>query len=176
MTTTTRPATAHQTRNRNRTGALAPAPHPASDTAAHSTRTATDTRQHTTGSVRTPQPRTAQSPTAGPSAVRPRPMHQQPVQSPAGVDATTTRTARRSANTEAVTGFISGLAGLVIGNLILGPLAIALGVHALRGGATRRVRAGLAIGLGLVDIALFVVLAVTGGAAHGLLTWHFSGH
>jgi hypothetical protein len=38
------------------------------------------------------------------------------------------------------------------------------------------VRAALAIVLGVADVALFIALALSGGAGHGLLTWHFSGH
>ena len=86
------------------------------------------------------------------------------------------RATHRSANSEAVLGFVAGLVGLLVANVLLGPIAVGLGAHALRTGTDRRVRAVLAIILGVADVALFIALALSGGAGHGLLTWHFSGH
>jgi hypothetical protein len=72
--------------------------------------------------------------------------------------------------------FISGLIGLLVANLVLGPLAIALGAAALRRDPTRRGRATLALVLGLADLAVFAYLAMRSGGAHGSLNWRFLGH
>ncbi len=71
--------------------------------------------------------------------------------------------------------FISGLIGLLVANLVLGPLAIALGATALRRDRTRRGRAALALVLGLADLVVFAVLAVHAGVGHGSLGWRFLG-
>jgi hypothetical protein len=90
-----------------------------------------------------------------------------------------TRPARaaRSADTDgkAVVGFVSGLVGLLFGNIILGPIAIVLGAMALRGGTGRRGRAALAIGLGVADLVLFAALAAHSAAGHGGVLWHVAG-
>ncbi len=76
---------------------------------------------------------------------------------------------------KAVVGFVSGLVGLLVGNPVLGPLAIVLAVMSLRGGTRRRGRALLALALGVSDLVVFVVLAVHSGSGHGGLSWHFAG-
>jgi hypothetical protein len=72
---------------------------------------------------------------------------------------------------KSVVAFISGLVGLLVGNLILGPLAIGLGIAALRGANPRRGRAVLAIALGVADLAVFAYLTLH-SAGHGVL-WKF---
>ena len=74
----------------------------------------------------------------------------------------------------AVVSFISGLVGLLFANIVLGPLAIVLGVTALRRGTTRRGRAVLGLVLGVADLAVFAVLAVHSASGHGGPTWNFS--
>jgi len=69
--------------------------------------------------------------------------------------------------------FISGLIGLLVANLVLGPLAIALGATALRRDRTRRARAALALALGFADLAVFAYLAFHAGGNHGSLSWRF---
>ena len=73
---------------------------------------------------------------------------------------------------KSVVAFISGLVGLLVGNLILGPLAIGLGIAALRGENPRRGRAILAIALGVADLAIFAFLTLRSEAGHGVL-WKF---
>lgn len=75
---------------------------------------------------------------------------------------------------KAVIGFISGLVGLLFGNIVLGPIAIALGTMALRGSTGRRGRAALAIALGVADLVLFAVLAVHSANAHGSVVWRLA--
>ncbi|HEU5356065.1 MAG TPA: hypothetical protein VFU65_16445 [Actinocrinis sp.] len=72
---------------------------------------------------------------------------------------------------KSVVAFVSGLVGLLVGNLILGPLAIGLGIAALRGANPRRGRAVLAIALGVADLAVFAFLTLH-SAGHGVL-WKF---
>lgn len=71
----------------------------------------------------------------------------------------------------AVAGFISGLIGLLVGNVVLGPLAVVLGVHALRSSpSSRRGRAVLAIVLGVADLVFYAALILAD--AHAGLNWH----
>lgn len=96
-----------------------------------------------------------------------------------GSNSTTTST---SSNTPGTTGtkpipfaavsFVSGLVGLLVANLVLGPLAIVLGAIGLRADKSRRVRATLGILLGIADIAVFLVLAAH-SAHHGSVSWNF---
>lgn len=64
----------------------------------------------------------------------------------------------------AVGAFLLGLPGLLILNLVLGPIAVALGTAALMRGTRRRGRAVLGIALGIADLA---VLAAVTLAGHG---------
>jgi hypothetical protein len=76
----------------------------------------------------------------------------------------------------AAVSFVSGLVGLLVANLVLGPLAIILGLIGLRADSNRRVRAALGIFLGAADIVVFVLLAAHAGAHHGSLSWSFLSH
>ena len=76
----------------------------------------------------------------------------------------------------AAVSFVSGLVGLLVANLLLGPLAIILGLVGLRADSNRRFRATLGIVLGIADIAVFVLLAAHAGAHHGSLSWSFLSH
>ncbi|HET9172327.1 MAG TPA: hypothetical protein VFN97_23070 [Actinospica sp.] len=73
----------------------------------------------------------------------------------------------------AAVSFVCGLVGLLVANLVLGPLAIVLGAVGLRADRNRRVRATLGILLGVADIAVFLYLAAHSGAHHGSLNWNF---
>jgi hypothetical protein len=88
---------------------------------------------------------------------------------------TAARPVRADGDGRAVVGFVSGLIGLLVGNLVLGPLAIALGVMSLRGGTKRRGRAALAVALGIADLLVFAALALHSTSGHGGLSWHFAG-
>lgn len=76
----------------------------------------------------------------------------------------------------AAVSFVSGLVGLLVANLVLGPLAIVLGAIGLRAEKDRRVRATLGILLGVADIAVFLFLAAHSSAHHGSLNWNFFGN
>ncbi|MFE2944872.1 DUF4190 domain-containing protein [Streptomyces sp. NPDC059255] len=77
----------------------------------------------------------------------------------------------RDADGMAVASFVLGLLGLLVLNLVLGPLAIVLAALALMRGTGRRGRAALGLFLGVADL---VVLAVLAGA-DGTLSWGLAG-
>jgi threonine/homoserine/homoserine lactone efflux protein len=75
-------------------------------------------------------------------------------------------TGRRDTEGMAVASFVLGLVGLLVMNVILGPVAIVLAVMALRRDTPRRFRALLGLGLGIADLVVLAVLvAVNGGLA-----------
>ncbi|MFD0124812.1 DUF4190 domain-containing protein [Streptomyces virginiae] len=76
---------------------------------------------------------------------------------------TRTRSRSREADAMAVTGFVLGLVGLLVMNLILGPTAVVLGALALRRRTTRPGRARLGIALGLADLAVLGCLVTADG-------------
>lgn len=108
--------------------------------------------------------------------------------------------AGRSVRSLAWTGVLLGAAGLFVLNLVLGPIAIGLGIAALRresrsggrgsggrgsgersvGGRRvdgrrvdgRRAAAVASIALGAADVALELALVAV-SLSHGALTWHF---
>ncbi|WP_407658352.1 DUF4190 domain-containing protein [Kitasatospora acidiphila] len=92
-----------------------------------------------------------------------------PVMPTAATASVAARVRRREADGMAVASFILGLIGLLLFNLILGPVALVLGGLALTRGTVRRGRALLGLALGAADL---VVLAVALVAGHGLL-WQF---
>ncbi|MGW7330628.1 DUF4190 domain-containing protein [Streptomyces sp. NPDC054840] len=73
------------------------------------------------------------------------------------------RSRTRDADAMAVTGFVLGLVGLLVMNLILGPTAVVLGALALRRRTTRPGRARLGIALGLADLAVLGCLVTADG-------------
>ncbi|MFC9430427.1 DUF4190 domain-containing protein [Streptomyces sp. NPDC056987] len=77
----------------------------------------------------------------------------------------------RDADGMAVASFVLGLLGLLVLNLVLGPMAIVLAALALARGTGRRGRAALGLFLGIADL---VVLAVLAGA-DGTLSWGLAG-
>ncbi|MEU8591172.1 DUF4190 domain-containing protein [Streptomyces sp. NPDC048664] len=80
-------------------------------------------------------------------------------------------TGRRDTEGMAVASFVLGLVGLLVLNLVLGPLAIVLASLALKRGTPRPFRARLGLGLGIADLVLFVALASTDGGMSWHLTW-----
>lgn len=68
----------------------------------------------------------------------------------------TGRTGTRDADGMAVASFILGLLGLLVLNLVLGPIAIVLAAVALWRGTARRGRALLGMTLGVADLLLLV--------------------
>ncbi|WP_241002800.1 DUF4190 domain-containing protein [Streptomyces sp. CB01881] len=79
---------------------------------------------------------------------------------------TTRRHTTSEADNLAVASFLLGLPGLLLFNIVLGPLAIVLATLALVRGTRRRGRAVLGLVLGVAALAL---LAVTTAADHGVL-------
>jgi hypothetical protein len=78
------------------------------------------------------------------------------------------RSAHRStsvdgADGDAVASFVLGLVGLLVMNMLLGPLAIALSCVALFRGTARRGRALLGLALGAADILVLAVLVTVNG-------------
>ncbi|MFD3555816.1 DUF4190 domain-containing protein [Streptomyces goshikiensis] len=86
-----------------------------------------------------------------------------PAQAPAPAPAR-----RRDADAMAVTAFVLGLVGLLVMNIVLGPVAVVLGSLALWRRTSRPGRARLGIVLGVADL---VVLAALVSADH---TWSWS--
>ncbi|MFE9933379.1 DUF4190 domain-containing protein [Streptomyces sp. NPDC005533] len=69
-----------------------------------------------------------------------------------------TRGRYRDADPMAVTSFVLGLVGLLLMNLLLGPIAIALGSLALWRQTSRPGRARLGIALGVADLVVLACL------------------
>jgi hypothetical protein len=72
-------------------------------------------------------------------------------------------------------GVLLGAVGLFILNLVFGPIAIGLGVTAIRRGvrpALPRATALASIVLGAADLVVLLVLVAL-SLSHGGLTWHF---
>lgn len=74
----------------------------------------------------------------------------------------------RDADAMAVTAFVLGLVGLLVTNLLLGPVSVVLGVLALRRGTRRPGRARLGIALGVADLVVLACLVTADG------TWSWS--
>ncbi|MGW1075687.1 DUF4190 domain-containing protein [Streptomyces sp. NPDC002537] len=71
------------------------------------------------------------------------------------------RARRGVPDTMAVWSFVLGLPGLLIFNLVLGPVALTLAVLALTRGTTRKGRAALGLALGAADLVVIVTLMAT---------------
>ncbi|MGW7459692.1 DUF4190 domain-containing protein [Streptomyces sp. NPDC054797] len=69
-----------------------------------------------------------------------------------------TRGRYRDADAMAVTAFVLGLVGLLVMNLLLGPIAVVLGSLALWRQTTRPGRARLGIALGVADLVVLAFL------------------
>lgn len=76
---------------------------------------------------------------------------------------------RRDADGMAVAAFVLGLVGLLVMNIVLGPIAVVLAALALWRGTARRGRALLGLALGLVDLAVLAVLVTM----NGTIVWGF---
>ncbi|MEV0602873.1 hypothetical protein AB0I82_26770 [Streptomyces sp. NPDC050315] len=69
----------------------------------------------------------------------------------------------------AVASFVLGLVGLLVMNVVLGPLSLTLGALALLRGTARRGRALLGMTLGLADLIVLAALVT----ADGTISWNF---
>lgn len=65
-------------------------------------------------------------------------------------------TGLRDADGMAVASFVLGLLGLLVLNVVLGPVAVVLASLALRRGTARRGRACLGLGLGVADLLVLI--------------------
>ncbi|MFC5169051.1 MULTISPECIES: hypothetical protein [Streptomyces] len=93
---------------------------------------------------------------------------------------TTARTARtaprevrsdaREADGLAVASFVLGLLGLLVMNILLGPVAIVMAIVALARSTTRRGRALLGLALGVADLVVLAVLVTSNGTVSWSLT------
>ncbi|MET7618580.1 DUF4190 domain-containing protein [Streptomyces sp. NPDC005408] len=79
--------------------------------------------------------------------------------------------ARRDADGMAVAAFVLGLVGLLVMNIVLGPIAVVLAALALWRGTARRGRALLGLALGLADLAVLAVLVTV----NGTVVWGIGG-
>ncbi|GAB7183377.1 hypothetical protein ATKI12_3208 [Kitasatospora sp. Ki12] len=78
----------------------------------------------------------------------------------------TDRQETAEADNLAVASFLLGLPGLLLFNIVLGPIAITLATLALTRGTSRRGRAVLGLVLGIASLA---ILAFTTATSHGVL-------
>ncbi|TQK51679.1 hypothetical protein FBY35_2092 [Streptomyces sp. SLBN-118] len=78
---------------------------------------------------------------------------------------------RRDADGMAVAAFVLGLVGLLVMNIVLGPIAVVLSGIALRRGTARRGRALLGLALGVADLAVLAVLVTV----NGTVVWGIGG-
>jgi hypothetical protein len=76
---------------------------------------------------------------------------------------------RPAADSMAIWSFVLGLVGLLIFNLILGPIALILAAISLTRGTNRRGRACLGLALGAADLIVLATLATTDHT----LSWSF---
>ncbi|MFJ8867494.1 DUF4190 domain-containing protein [Streptomyces sp. NPDC102473] len=82
-----------------------------------------------------------------------------------------TRPAGREADGLAVASFVLGLLGLLVMNILLGPVAIVMALVALARSTGRRGRALLGLALGIADLAVLAVLVT----ANGTVSWSLTG-
>lgn len=81
------------------------------------------------------------------------------------------RAASREADGLAVASFVLGLLGLLVMNILLGPVAIVMAVIALARSTARRGRALLGLALGIADLVVLAVLVTE----NGTVSWNFGG-
>ncbi|MFF3833336.1 DUF4190 domain-containing protein [Streptomyces sp. NPDC002458] len=81
------------------------------------------------------------------------------------------RPASREADGLAVASFVLGLLGLLVMNILLGPVAIVMALIALARSTARRGRALLGLGLGIADLVVLAVLVTQ----NGTVSWSLAG-
>lgn len=77
----------------------------------------------------------------------------------------------READGLAVASFVLGLTGLLVMNILLGPVAITMALIALARSTARRGRALLGLALGVADLVVLAVLVTV----NGTVSWSFGG-
>ncbi|MEU1346154.1 DUF4190 domain-containing protein [Streptomyces sp. NPDC005795] len=90
---------------------------------------------------------------------------------PVGDTTAPVKRSTRDADGLAVASFVLGLVGLLVMNLLLGPMAIVMAIIALTRSTARRGRALLGLALGVADLVILAFL-VTGD---GAVAWNFGG-
>ncbi|MEU8673251.1 DUF4190 domain-containing protein [Streptomyces sp. NPDC048560] len=83
----------------------------------------------------------------------------------------TRRPRGREADGLAVASFVLGLTGLLVMNILLGPVAITMALIALARSTARRGRALLGLALGIADLVVLAVLVT----ANGTVSWSLGG-
>ncbi|MFE4692856.1 DUF4190 domain-containing protein [Streptomyces sp. NPDC056749] len=81
------------------------------------------------------------------------------------------RPAGREADGLAVASFVLGLLGLLVMNILLGPVAIVMAVIALARRTARRGRALLGLALGVADLVVLAALVTS----NGTVSWGLAG-
>ncbi|MEU4919524.1 hypothetical protein [Streptomyces parvus] len=86
-------------------------------------------------------------------------------------DSAPRRAAGREADGLAVASFVLGLVGLLVFNIVLGPMAIVMALLALARRTRRRGRAFLGLALGAADLVVLAALVT----ANGTVAWSVGG-
>ncbi|WP_282685991.1 MULTISPECIES: hypothetical protein [unclassified Streptomyces] len=86
-------------------------------------------------------------------------------------DSAPRRAAGREADGLAVASFVLGLVGLLVFNIVLGPMAIVMALLALTRRTRRRGRAFLGLALGVADLVVLAALVT----ANGTVAWSTGG-
>ncbi|MFI6120472.1 DUF4190 domain-containing protein [Streptomyces sp. NPDC051064] len=81
------------------------------------------------------------------------------------------RSGTREGDGLAVASFVLGLLGLLVMNILLGPVAIVMAIVALARSTARRGRALLGLALGIADLVVLAVLLT----ANGTVSWSLAG-
>ncbi|MFJ6850090.1 DUF4190 domain-containing protein [Streptomyces sp. NPDC091271] len=81
------------------------------------------------------------------------------------------RSGTREGDGLAVASFVLGLLGLLVMNILLGPVAIVMAIVALARSTARRGRALLGLALGVADLVVLAVLVT----ANGTVSWSLAG-
>lgn len=81
------------------------------------------------------------------------------------------RSGTREGDGLAVASFVLGLLGLLVMNILLGPVAIVMAIVALARSTARRGRALLGLALGIADLVVLAVLVT----ANGTVSWSLAG-
>ncbi|GGO51921.1 hypothetical protein GCM10012287_35060 [Streptomyces daqingensis] len=74
------------------------------------------------------------------------------------------RTGGNDTDGMAVTSFVLGLVGLLVLNVVLGPIAVVLALRSLKRGTGRRSRAIAGLVLGIADVVVYAVLVAADGS------------
>ncbi|MEU0300999.1 DUF4190 domain-containing protein [Streptomyces sp. NPDC006175] len=80
------------------------------------------------------------------------------------------RSGTRDGDGLAVASFVLGLLGLLVMNILLGPVAIVMALVALARSTARRGRALLGLALGIADLVVLAVLVTANGTVSWSLT------